>query len=111
MYGLEALNFNMKDGYLGACCNTLNKAEHCWKNLSLPPYIYIFICNTCIEAIVRGHKGSLLTTVDYNNLCQCETLDDIKLHLVRLLKYSSWPRLVIAEPLLGEHGLWAVSSK
>lgn len=49
MYGFEALNFNMKDGYL--------------------------------EAIVRGHKGSLLTTSDYNNLCQCETLDDIKLHM------------------------------
>ena len=35
------------------------------------------------EAIVRGHKAGLLTVPDYNNLCQCETLDDIKLHLVR----------------------------
>lgn len=34
------------------------------------------------EAIVRGHKAGLLTVSDYNNLCQCETLDDIKLHLV-----------------------------
>ncbi|KAK9790551.1 hypothetical protein WJX73_001418 [Symbiochloris irregularis] len=49
MYGLEALWFNAKDGYL--------------------------------EGIVRGHKSGLLSTSDYNNMCQCETLDDIKLHL------------------------------
>ena len=35
------------------------------------------------EAIVRGHKLGLLTTADYNNLSQCDTLDDIKLYLVR----------------------------
>jgi hypothetical protein len=34
-----------------------------------------------LEAIVRGYKASLLTTADYNNLCQCEHLDDIKMHL------------------------------
>ena len=34
--------------------------------------------------MVRGHRSGLLTTADYNNLCQCETLDDIKLNLVRL---------------------------
>ncbi|KAG5013899.1 hypothetical protein JHK86_026160 [Glycine max] len=34
-----------------------------------------------LEAIVRGHRAGLLTTADYNNLCQCETLDDIKMHL------------------------------
>ncbi|KAL5095952.1 hypothetical protein RYX36_000279 [Vicia faba] len=34
-----------------------------------------------LEAIVRGHRSGLLTTSDYNNLCQCETLDDIKMHL------------------------------
>ncbi|KAK3227597.1 hypothetical protein Dsin_007459 [Dipteronia sinensis] len=34
-----------------------------------------------LEAIVRGHRSSLLTAADYNNLCQCETLDDIKMHL------------------------------
>lgn len=49
MYGLEALWFNVKDGYL--------------------------------EAVVRGHKSGLLTSADYNNLCQCESLEDIKLHL------------------------------
>lgn len=34
-----------------------------------------------LEAIVRGYKAGLLSAVDYNNLCQCETLDDIKLQL------------------------------
>ena len=32
---------------------------------------------------MRGHKSGLLTSSDYNNLCQCESLEDIKLHLVR----------------------------
>ena len=35
------------------------------------------------EAVVRGHKSGLFTSADYNNLCQCETLEDNKLHLVR----------------------------
>ncbi len=35
------------------------------------------------EAVVRGYKLGLLSTADYNNLCQCETLEDIKLYLVR----------------------------
>ncbi|RWW72040.1 hypothetical protein BHE74_00020194 [Ensete ventricosum] len=34
-----------------------------------------------LEAIVRGHRSGLLNAADYNNLCQCETLDDIKMHL------------------------------
>eukprot|EP00243_Klebsormidium_subtile_P003700 TRINITY_DN17291_c0_g1_i1.p1 TRINITY_DN17291_c0_g1~~TRINITY_DN17291_c0_g1_i1.p1 ORF type:complete len:354 (+),score=82.99 TRINITY_DN17291_c0_g1_i1:399-1460(+) len=34
-----------------------------------------------LEAIVRGYKAGLLSAIDYNNLCQCETLDDIKLQL------------------------------
>ena len=38
----------------------------------------------CTDGVVRGHRSGLLTTADYNNLCQCETLDDIKLNLVRL---------------------------
>ena len=33
--------------------------------------------------MVRGHRSGLLTSPDYNNLCQCETLEDIKLNLVR----------------------------
>jgi len=35
------------------------------------------------EAVVRGHKSGLLSVGDYNNLTQCEALDDIKLNLVR----------------------------
>lgn len=31
---------------------------------------------------MRGHKAGLLTVPDYNNLTQCEALDDIKLNLV-----------------------------
>ncbi|KAG2500065.1 hypothetical protein HYH03_002342 [Edaphochlamys debaryana] len=34
-----------------------------------------------LESIVRGHRSGLLTVADYNNLSQCETLDDIKLNL------------------------------
>lgn len=32
--------------------------------------------------MARGYKLGLLTTADYNNISQCETLDDIKLYLV-----------------------------
>ena len=35
------------------------------------------------DAVVRGHRSGLLTAADYNNLAQCESLDDIKLNLVR----------------------------
>lgn len=34
-----------------------------------------------LEALVRGYRSGLLTASDYNNLCQCDSLDDIKLHL------------------------------
>ncbi|KAK9915834.1 hypothetical protein WJX75_004854 [Coccomyxa subellipsoidea] len=34
-----------------------------------------------VDAVVRGHRSGLLTSPDYNNLCQCETLEDIKLNL------------------------------
>eukprot|EP00201_Polytomella_parva_P023316 CAMPEP_0175046030 /NCGR_PEP_ID=MMETSP0052_2-20121109/4794_1 /TAXON_ID=51329 ORGANISM="Polytomella parva, Strain SAG 63-3" /NCGR_SAMPLE_ID=MMETSP0052_2 /ASSEMBLY_ACC=CAM_ASM_000194 /LENGTH=345 /DNA_ID=CAMNT_0016309711 /DNA_START=143 /DNA_END=1180 /DNA_ORIENTATION=- len=34
-----------------------------------------------LEAIVRGHRSGLLSTGDYNNLCQCENLEDVKLNL------------------------------
>ena len=36
-----------------------------------------------VEALVRGYRSGLLTAADYNNLSQCENLDDVKLHLVR----------------------------
>ncbi|KAI9369728.1 V0 complex, c/d subunit of ATPase [Aspergillus egyptiacus] len=34
-----------------------------------------------IEGIVRGYRNSLLTGQHYNNLTQCETIDDVKLQL------------------------------
>ncbi|KAL3702308.1 hypothetical protein R1sor_020330 [Riccia sorocarpa] len=34
-----------------------------------------------LEAICRGYRSGMLTSADYNNLSQCETLDDIKLSL------------------------------
>lgn len=53
----------------------------CFLLLSPPPSSHL---DTTTEAIVRGHKvGGMLTAVDYNNLTQCESLDDIKLNLVR----------------------------
>ncbi|CAH1780406.1 unnamed protein product [Owenia fusiformis] len=34
-----------------------------------------------LEGLVRGFKGGILKQADYLNLVQCETLDDLKLHL------------------------------
>ncbi|KFM24428.1 putative V-type proton ATPase subunit d [Auxenochlorella protothecoides] len=34
-----------------------------------------------LEGVVRGYKLGLLTAADYNNLSQCENLEDIKLYL------------------------------
>ena len=44
------------------------------------------------EAVVRGFKLGLLSSADYNNLAQCESLDDIKLYLVSL--YSLFCALI-----------------
>lgn len=43
--------------------------------------IYFNINDGFLEAIVRGHKSGLLTVPDYNNLSQCENIEDIKLNL------------------------------
>uniref|UniRef100_A0A3Q4BRJ8 V-type proton ATPase subunit n=1 Tax=Mola mola TaxID=94237 RepID=A0A3Q4BRJ8_MOLML len=34
-----------------------------------------------LEGLVRGMKAGILTRTDYHNLSQCETLEDMKLHL------------------------------
>ncbi|XP_049603835.1 V-type proton ATPase subunit d 1-like isoform X1 [Syngnathus scovelli] len=34
-----------------------------------------------LEGLVRGLKAGLLTPTDYHNLAQCDTLEDMKLHL------------------------------
>ncbi|XP_013389769.1 V-type proton ATPase subunit d 1 [Lingula anatina] len=39
------------------------------------------IDNGYLEGLVRGFKGGILTQTDYLNLVQCDTLDDLKLHL------------------------------
>ena len=36
-----------------------------------------------LEATVRGCMGGFLRAEDYSNLQQCETLEDIKLYLVK----------------------------
>lgn len=82
MFGMEMCTFNMKDGYLGKMGMSYDPdlLVLCWcvhgqactqGPIASPP-----------EGIVRGHRSGLLTTADYNNLCQCENLEDIKLNLV-----------------------------
>jgi len=34
-----------------------------------------------VEAILRGFRGAILKSHDYHNLVQCETLQDLKMHL------------------------------
>lgn len=34
-----------------------------------------------MEGLVRGYRSGILTATDYSNLAQCDTLDDMKLHL------------------------------
>lgn len=34
-----------------------------------------------LEGIIRGLRAGILSSVDYSNLAQCDTLDDMKLHL------------------------------
>ncbi len=43
--------------------------------------LYFNVDGGYLEAIVRGYRAGLLTAADYNNLCQCESLDDVKMHL------------------------------
>lgn len=48
--------------------------------------------NACTraEGVCRGYRSGLLTVADYNNLSQCESLDDIKLNLVRCALAPRW---------------------
>ncbi len=41
-----------------------------------------------LEATVRGCMGGFLRAEDYSNLQQCETLEDIKLYLVKKIPIS-----------------------
>uniref|UniRef100_A0A4W4H291 V-type proton ATPase subunit n=1 Tax=Electrophorus electricus TaxID=8005 RepID=A0A4W4H291_ELEEL len=43
--------------------------------------LYFNVDNGYLEGLVRGFKAGILTQGDYLNLVQCETLEDLKLHL------------------------------
>ncbi|KAI1006866.1 V-type proton ATPase subunit d [Podosphaera aphanis] len=43
--------------------------------------LFYNVNNGYIEGIVRGYRNGLLTGQNYNNLAQCETIDDLKLQL------------------------------
>lgn len=43
--------------------------------------LFFNINNGYLEGLVRGFKGGVLKQTDYLNLVQCETLEDMKLHL------------------------------
>jgi len=34
-----------------------------------------------LEGLLRGYRSGILTSTDYANLCQCESIDDMKMHL------------------------------
>lgn len=77
--------FNVKSGFLGQDWSKLSTVilaynRSTWAN---PIATADALALLLAEAVVRGYKLGLLTSADYNNLSQCETLDDIKLYLVR----------------------------
>jgi V-type H+-transporting ATPase subunit d len=39
--------------------------------------LYLTACASYIEGIVRGYRNALLTSQNYSNLTQCETIDGI----------------------------------
>uniref|UniRef100_A0A3P9AAQ1 V-type proton ATPase subunit d 1 n=1 Tax=Esox lucius TaxID=8010 RepID=A0A3P9AAQ1_ESOLU len=43
--------------------------------------LYFNVDNGYLEGLVRGFKAGILSQGDYLNLVQCETLEDLKLHL------------------------------
>eukprot|EP00794_Sanderia_malayensis_P019235 gene19235-21163_t len=49
--------------------------------MDIYPEIVFNIDNGYLEGLVRGFKSGVLTRTDYLNLIQCETLEDLKLHL------------------------------
>lgn len=49
--------------------------------MDIYPELLFNIDNGYLEGLVRGFKSGVLTRTDYLNLIQCETLEDLKLHL------------------------------
>lgn len=85
MYGWEMLYANIKDGFLGGFLQhfSAGSLSCCASIVAASDELIVRFLWYSAEAIVRGHRAGLLTVADYNNLCQCETMDDIKLNLVR----------------------------
>ena len=46
-----------------------------------------------LEAVVQGYKSAILKQDDYNALCQCETLQDVKMYLQTNTCYGDPPFL------------------
>ncbi|NXR99859.1 VA0D1 ATPase, partial [Oxylabes madagascariensis] len=49
--------------------------------MSCFPELYFNVDNGYLEGLVRGFKAGVLRQGDYVNLVQCESLEDLKLHL------------------------------
>ncbi|KAJ8011259.1 hypothetical protein DPEC_G00056290 [Dallia pectoralis] len=49
--------------------------------MSLCPELNFNVDHGYLEGLVRGLKAGILTRSDYHNLAQCDTLEDMKLHL------------------------------
>ncbi|XP_010902523.2 V-type proton ATPase subunit d 1 [Esox lucius] len=49
--------------------------------MSLCPELSFNVDHGYLEGLVRGLKAGILTRSDYHNLAQCDTLEDMKLHL------------------------------
>ena len=56
---MEGLFYNVKNGSAAACSS----------------HKLILIAFSYIEGIVRGYRNALLTSQNYSNLTQCETID------------------------------------
>ncbi|XP_050139289.1 uncharacterized protein LOC126615516 [Malus sylvestris] len=61
-----------------------------------------------LEAIVRGHRSSLFIYADYNKLCQCKTLDDIKTHISATIYSPTLPLQMMS--LMSGTTAFAISS-
>jgi hypothetical protein len=66
------------------------------------------IDNGYLEGLCRGFKNGILRQADYLNLVQCETLEDLKLHLqvpvLRIHDILVWIRIRGSMPLTNGSG-------
>ncbi|XP_026646569.2 V-type proton ATPase subunit d 2 isoform X2 [Zonotrichia albicollis] len=73
---------------LASCASSRSLPSHavpvaawCRQESSGYSEFYFNVDHGYLEGLVRGFKGGILTSADYVNLAQCETLEDLKLHL------------------------------